>query len=205
MGQVYEENAKICLEVGDLSEYNQCQGQLKELYSEMNISGTHYIEFLCYRLLYEAVTKNFHAISCIIKLEKKCCKESEIRNTLKIITAIQRTDYNTFFKLYYKLRYHGQCILDQIIYKIRYQALCRISVSYSPSTYPIQSLAKNTGCVLQKNKNNALVLNCKASRGKIKEFVPKSEDDELGVTHGSVYHSKDQVDETSIAKFLLKK
>merc|ERR1712176_141397 len=50
--KVYEENAKICLEVGDLSEYNQCQGQLKELYSEMELFGQNYIEFLSYRLLY---------------------------------------------------------------------------------------------------------------------------------------------------------
>eukprot|EP01083_Nonionella_stella_P003179 9063_1 len=219
--QVYEENAKICLEVGDLSEYNQCQGQLKELYREQEVLNANYIEFLGYRLLYEAVTKNFYGVSCIMKIEKRYCKEEEIVNTLNIIQAIQRMDYNTFFKVYKKLRHHARCILDQIVYKVRYQALCRISVSYCPSMYPIKQLAKtigfgsqrecveylrNTGCVLHgaKKKNAQLMLNCKASRGKIKEFVPKSEDDELGVTHGSVYHDKNQ-DENSIAKFMRKK
>ncbi len=62
---------------------------------------------------------------------------------------------------------------------------------------------KYTGCVIQKINQNKFVLNCKASRGKIKEFIPKSEDDQLGVTHVSVYHKKNQ-DETSIVKFLRK-
>lgn len=217
--KVYQENAKICLEVGDLSEYNQCQGQLKELYKEMELFGETYIEFLSYRLLYEAVTKNFHAVSTMIKVEKQYCKGTEIKNTLKIISAIQRTDYYTFFKVYKQLRYHAQCILDQIIYKFRYQTLCRISVSYCPSKYPVSQLTKaigfddenecieylkNAGCILIKSNNNKIMLNCKDSRGKIKEFTPKSQDDELGVTHGSVYHSKDQEEQT-INKFLRKK
>lgn len=135
--KVYEENARICLEVGDLSEFNQCQGQLKELYRENELFGKSYIEFLCYRLLYEAgrlkqqsvlmvslcllsfdvcgvsVTKNWYGVQEVIRTEKRWCREKEVRQTLLIVRAIERTDYHTFFKLYAQCWRHGKCILDQ--------------------------------------------------------------------------------------------
>lgn len=62
---------------------------------------------------------------------------------------------------------------------------------------------RNTGCVLRQS-GQQLMLDCKASRGKVKEFTPKSKDDELGVTHGSVYHSKNQDRQSTITHFLRK-
>ncbi|CAF4689155.1 unnamed protein product, partial [Rotaria sp. Silwood2] len=48
---VYEENARIALEMSDLDQFIQCQTQLELLY-DSGCNPTHLIEFLIYRLLY---------------------------------------------------------------------------------------------------------------------------------------------------------
>ncbi len=49
--KVYETNAKISLEVGDLSEYNQCQTQLKDLYHDNILFRSNQDEFFSYRFV----------------------------------------------------------------------------------------------------------------------------------------------------------
>lgn len=54
--KVYEIHARIALEKGDLGEYNQCQSQLRVLYSH-GLPGSA-MEFLAYRILYLLHTRN---------------------------------------------------------------------------------------------------------------------------------------------------
>jgi hypothetical protein len=55
------------LQVGDFSEYNQCQTQLKALYVENPSLRTNAVEFASYRILYYLVTDNRAALNAMLR------------------------------------------------------------------------------------------------------------------------------------------
>lgn len=69
---VYETHARAALQSRDLNEYNQCQTQLKHLYSN-KLKGSE-MEFIAYRILYYVYLKenrmggNADMINCLSSL-----------------------------------------------------------------------------------------------------------------------------------------
>lgn len=142
---VYEVHARIALVVGDLSEYNQCQSQLSIQYSiamtdditndDNATSSTkceNYIEFLCYRILYNVIIQNHRDIQVqLLFMDTKTRFHPAIIRVLQFRHSVQTKNYAQFFHLYsqYDIPYGCIWILHKLVNYIRHIALQRLIIS----------------------------------------------------------------------------
>lgn len=130
--QVYEWHARIALEMGDLGEYNQCQTQLKQLYSK-GIAGNS-MEFLAYRILYMLHTQNRSAINAIMaEINETQAKDTAVHHALQVRSSIATSNYHRFFLLYKETPNMGTYLIHQFIERERIYALRTMCKTYRPS------------------------------------------------------------------------
>ncbi|EPY31378.1 hypothetical protein AGDE_09082 [Angomonas deanei] len=62
---VYELHARICLELGDIGEFNQCQSSLKHLYGTLRSDAKKHscVDFFCFRLVYLSLSSQYDSLS----------------------------------------------------------------------------------------------------------------------------------------------
>lgn len=214
--RTYETHARICLEVSDLSEYNQCQTALRSLYLESEGNRSNELEFVMYRVLYLAAIDDQAGLLKVINQMQKTT-DSNVRTAVKISLSIKTGNYVQVFALYKKLPKLAKNLVDQIKEKIRYKALCIICSSFCPQPYPVakiqtvlgfNSLGQARSYLRQcgiKLKDSSKIDTVK-SKGKVVEYVAKNRDNEHGITHGSlgVQQGDKQQDADSISHFLKK-
>ena len=129
---VYEIHARIALEKGDLGEYNQCQTQLRALYSH-NLGG-HPTEFKAYRILYFIHTCNRTDMNDVLAdltpVEKKA---SAVKHALDARSALALGNYHRFFQLYLETPNMGAYLMDMFVGRERLAALTNICRAYVSS------------------------------------------------------------------------
>jgi SAC3 family protein LENG8/THP3 len=142
---VYETHARIALEEGDLNEYNQCQTQLKELYSKLEAvdpgAVTSRNEFIAYRLLYYVFLTGNHKydggssdlfkIMTALTSNERC--DPAIQHALQVRVAVSDVDYHKYFQLRKACPNLGLHLMDLIVPGMRYNAILRICNAYRPS------------------------------------------------------------------------
>ncbi|OAX85225.1 hypothetical protein ACJ72_00385 [Emergomyces africanus] len=128
---VYEIHARIALEKGDLGEYNQCQTQLRALYSQ-NLGG-HPMEFKAYRILYFIHTRNRTAINdALADLTPADKLDPSVKHALDVRSALALGNYHRFFQLYLDTPNMGAYLMDMFVDRERLAALACICRAYKP-------------------------------------------------------------------------
>ncbi|KAJ2380436.1 hypothetical protein GGI05_006307, partial [Coemansia sp. RSA 2603] len=129
--EVYELHARIALETNDLGEYNQCQTQLKQLYS-MGLSG-HSMEFLAYRILYFLYTRNkADIIAALAAMTPEERQDPAVQHALSVRKAVATGDYHSFFKLYIAAPNMAGYLMDNFADRERCLALQKMCKAFRP-------------------------------------------------------------------------
>ena len=125
---VYEIHARIALEKGDLGEYNQCQTQLRALYSQ-NLGG-HPTEFKAYRILYFIHTSNHTDMNDVLAdLTPAEKSDAAVKHALDTRSALALGNYHKFFQLYLDTPNMGAYLMDMFVNRERLAALSNICKS----------------------------------------------------------------------------
>lgn len=127
---VYEIHARIALEKGDLGEYNQCQTQLRALYTQV-VGGGHPTEFKAYRILYFIHTRNWTAMNdALADLTATDKRDAAVQHALGVRSALALGNYHRFFQLYLDTPNMGAYLMDMFVGRERLTALSAICKAY---------------------------------------------------------------------------
>ncbi|KAL5986080.1 hypothetical protein ACLOJK_028070 [Asimina triloba] len=142
--KVYETHARIALESGDMPEYNQCQSQLKILYSE-GIKGCE-LEFAAYNLLCVILHSNNNRdlLSSMARLSAEARKDEAVKHAFAVRSAVTSGNYVLFFRLYKVAPNLNSLLMDLYMEKMRFAAVKCMSRSYRP-TVPVAFIAQALG------------------------------------------------------------
>ncbi|KAJ2358753.1 hypothetical protein IWW50_000536 [Coemansia erecta] len=173
--EVYETHARVALETNDLGEYNQCQTQLKQLYS-MGLSG-HAMEFLAYRILYFLYTRNKGDINAALAAMSPSEKQDPaVGHALSVRASMAAGNYHRFFKLYLAAPNMGGYLIDKFIDRERCASLQRMCKAFRP---------RLSVAVIAKELAFAKVSECKKFLTGLKIAI--SEDEQPSVDMKSAY------------------
>ncbi|CAF3581864.1 unnamed protein product [Adineta steineri] len=133
---VYEENARIALEMNDREQFIQCQTQLEILY-DSGCNNTHLQEFLMYRLLYLLLLNDYKKVNRILIDIDQVTKSDDLNITLEFCSAFRRKNYNQLFILYKHLPRLACCLVNLFIDIYRKQIIEILIWAFLP-TFPIE-------------------------------------------------------------------
>lgn len=135
--EVYETNARWCLENNDIAEFKRCLLRIEEFYKHLDITSAHMDEFYCYFLLYYLLSEDFPALNTeLAQLRGDRRTHKAIQHAIKICEAYIDNNWRTFFKLSNHTYFLEKHLLDIASERLRINALKSILVSYVSTCFP---------------------------------------------------------------------
>lgn len=126
--KVYETHARVALEKADMGEYNQCQTQLRNLYSKH--LGGHPAEFVAYRILYFVYTANRSGMNDVLaQLTAADRTHADVKHALEVRASLAFGNYYRFFQLYHSAPNMGGWLMDRFVERERLAAMAQICKS----------------------------------------------------------------------------
>lgn len=112
---VYEFHARLCLEIGDLGEFNQCQSVLKRLYVHPDVANKEVCcmsEFFSYRIVYLSLCQQYDALSTelvnytnelllgsdVARTAARFVMKEDVRRALRVAAACNEGDCATLLQ-----------------------------------------------------------------------------------------------------------
>ncbi|CAF0783481.1 unnamed protein product [Adineta ricciae] len=135
--RVYEENARLALEMGDRDQFVQCQTQLEALYDSDDCTRSNLAEFLIYRLLYSLLINDYKRVNRILIDINRVTKTEDLNTTLQFCSAFRRKNYMQLFVFYKSLPRLAQCLVNLFLDIYRKQIIEILIWGFSP-TFPME-------------------------------------------------------------------
>ncbi|KAK5578304.1 hypothetical protein RB653_003260 [Dictyostelium firmibasis] len=164
---VYEANAKICLENSDFVEFGQCLSQIKELYHSISDQSCldNKFEFISYDLLFNLIFLKDNELELISLLpniinDENFYSNENIKHTFEIIKSVLENNYCKFNKLYLTCYNMEKYLLEKILNdRLRVYSVNAMIKSYKPSIH-LNLLEKQLSFSNQDQLLKFLEINC---------------------------------------------
>jgi hypothetical protein len=138
--QVYEAHARIALEEGDVNEFNQCQTQLMELYSDLPEDGCQ-CEFSAYRILYSTFLQGkvgnelpiATMTGVLSALTDEHSQDAAVIHANRVRRAVEEKDYYRFFLLFKTVPNLGIFLMKKMESDMRIVGLTRVLSCVKPT------------------------------------------------------------------------
>lgn len=149
--EVYEAHARILLENGDLSEFNQCQSMIRNITKGKDIwlehakddeslssgkllrqTDRHRDEFCAYQLLYTIVQNSWSDFNKALG-EAGDISGPSSQHAIQVVQSVIHNNYRLFFRLYRSSPNLSAYLMDFLVKRVRAEAYDRIIASFRPT------------------------------------------------------------------------
>ncbi|KAG2383238.1 hypothetical protein C9374_004575 [Naegleria lovaniensis] len=156
---VYETHARIAIKNKDISEFNQCQTRLKDLYSK-GLKGNRE-EFLMYNIMYLTLNDSTSELTKVLRIVLSDTKSNFKTHEYVKFGLDVHSSYSVFnfFKLfnvlYNKAPKSGKSMIDMFADAIRRRALLALCKAHSPVTLNRDFVEHSLGLSINHKRNES--------------------------------------------------
>lgn len=137
--EVYETNARWCLEHDDIPEFKRCLLRIDEFYNHLDLTSEHQDEFSCYALLFHLLPEDFPSLNAELATLAHGRKKlsQSLRHCVRICEAYVDNNWSLFFQLSKTTHFLEKHLLDPAAERLRINSLTSIFVSYVNDHLPL--------------------------------------------------------------------